>query len=472
MSGSIVKTATSLLVSMSSRQRPWQMALAMALGMLCGLVPKVTVLFAGLMVLCYLLPIHLPLALVTTLFVSVAGHLLHPMTGRLGLWALTHPHASEFWRKWHEVPLLPWLGLYDTVIHGSLALGLAMALPVFLVAWTVFSRLLTRRIPRVRPGAKLDPDRRPEIRPHVSAIQLPADTSSTLVDTGPRVADSPPPIAVTADLADETSDASQWDPMRRLESLLARTRDQATSADVNDIVQRSSQMTELVDEMIAGLEETQSLGNPAEGEHEDSAEFAESSRLGSQGLGDTSVDIAVGDPIREEDAEPVSGRPQSEVMGLTSAASDSAMTPSRTRSDGAQSLDETQIGPAQVASTPLQERDRFADQVSADQASDATRVLWSGHMAEKDPTLQRIENSPQAGHDITEDGSTPKARDSNVLGSHNSPYDDTQYEDPHSAVDEDGETVQNDSYHHALDSQHDEALRYLLLHLKQIRDRV
>jgi len=117
--------------SSSSHHRPWQIALGITIGLLIGLLPKTTALFAVVGILGFFMPVHLPLLALTAFVVTFATPLLEAPLGQLGLWSLTHPRTATFWFKLDRFPLIPWLGIHNSVVHGSLMLWLGAAFPAY-----------------------------------------------------------------------------------------------------------------------------------------------------------------------------------------------------------------------------------------------------------------------------------------------------------------------------------------------------
>ncbi len=117
--------------SSSSHHRPWQIALAVTVGLLLGIVPKSTALFVAFSLLCFLLPAHLPILVLCAVATWSAAPLLETPLAHLGLWSLTHPSLAPYWLKLDSLPLIPWLGVHNSVVHGSLLLWSCMSVPAF-----------------------------------------------------------------------------------------------------------------------------------------------------------------------------------------------------------------------------------------------------------------------------------------------------------------------------------------------------
>ncbi len=246
----------SLLRSTSSRHRPWQVALAVAAGLVCGLVPKTGFLFVGLLACCYCLPIHLPLALAATLVAACFAPLLEPAAGRIGLWSLTHPQLSSFWNQLDQLPLVPWIGLHNSVTHGSMLIGMALAIPTFLLAWALLGLM---RSASASPESKQnreenrtsDPDHQHEPIPHVSQF------ISSKADDNVKEEGLAETVEVKTGLNESAGipDAGESSVVVQLESLLAScASEDAHDVGGEEVVARASRMAQLVDEMVAALD--------------------------------------------------------------------------------------------------------------------------------------------------------------------------------------------------------------------------
>jgi len=242
-----------LIRSSSSRHRPWQLATAVAMGVLCGLLPKLNLTFLLLGCLCCLLPIHVPLAAVTCVLASMTLTYLAPVAGRLGIWSLTHPQLQDRWLNLDAMPLVPWLALHNSVVHGSLLIGLSLWLPVFLIARTLAQRTLSdmadeKQLITAQVVLQRDPDFVHEIRPNVGerippVLILPP---AVVVELSP-----PPATAVPA----SSKQIAACDPAmavsRNLQQLLTSCNDDdSSSLSVQQVVERASQIAQYVDELL------------------------------------------------------------------------------------------------------------------------------------------------------------------------------------------------------------------------------
>lgn len=253
-----------LLRSSSSRHQPWQLAAALAMGVLCGLLPKLSFLFCLIGCGCVLLPIHLPLAALTCAVASLAAMAAVPLAGRLGLWSLTHPVLISFWSTLDALPLIPWLGLHNSVVNGSILMGLGLWLPVYLATRPIARRLAASAT--VADTVWLDPDFTHELKPAVASVQRPTTPVSKLPIAIAWADSLPPPErletparleapvdhqlqAVPQVVEDPNNDGT--DPCTQLQHLLERCRsEEGSQLSVEEVVERATQMAVFVDELL------------------------------------------------------------------------------------------------------------------------------------------------------------------------------------------------------------------------------
>lgn len=133
------ETLIGLLHKSSNHCRPSQVAWAVVLGCFCGLLPKTSLLFPACFLVTFLLPIHFVTACVSMLVAGCCNPLLHPLLGNLGHWMF----QGEFTRQWvnrlDSIPLVPWFKLHNTVVMGAISLWAVLAGPFF---WLVRQALL------------------------------------------------------------------------------------------------------------------------------------------------------------------------------------------------------------------------------------------------------------------------------------------------------------------------------------------
>ena len=117
-----------------------QLAMGVAIGMMIGLVPKDSV-FVYLFALVLLLSTsNLLTGLISTFCFSWIAPLLDPITNSIGHFFLTIEGLGQAFARLNEIPLIPWTRFENTVVTGSVLLGLILLLPTYAISKQIFER--------------------------------------------------------------------------------------------------------------------------------------------------------------------------------------------------------------------------------------------------------------------------------------------------------------------------------------------
>jgi uncharacterized protein (TIGR03546 family) len=108
-----------------------QLAAGFTLGMMIGLVPKGNLIVLSLCVLLFSLRVNKGMALVAAILFSAISPFADSFTHKLGLAVLNTGALQSTYALAFSLPLGPWFGFHNTVVAGSLALGLYIAYPVY-----------------------------------------------------------------------------------------------------------------------------------------------------------------------------------------------------------------------------------------------------------------------------------------------------------------------------------------------------
>jgi uncharacterized protein (TIGR03546 family) len=110
---------------------PGQLAAGFTLGMIIGLVPKNNLIALSLCVLLFSLRCNKGLALLAAVLFAYVTTWTDPFAHKLGLAVLSMPSMQANYASAFALPLGPWVGFHNTVVLGSLVLGLYVSYPVF-----------------------------------------------------------------------------------------------------------------------------------------------------------------------------------------------------------------------------------------------------------------------------------------------------------------------------------------------------
>ncbi|XZE22583.1 DUF2062 domain-containing protein [Pirellulaceae bacterium SH449] len=142
MTSGTAKRKTNLLIDLLSRHRtPGAIAGGMAFGTMLGLMPKDSLVAVCILLLIAVLPVNQLLACVATLGLTLAESLTWGVTDRIGFLTLNLDIVSSLIGSLYQFPIAPWLRLENTVVMGSLILGVATWMPCFLLTYRLSTRI-------------------------------------------------------------------------------------------------------------------------------------------------------------------------------------------------------------------------------------------------------------------------------------------------------------------------------------------
>ena len=115
---------------------PPQLAAGFTLGMILGLVPKGNLIAVSLCVLLFSLRVNKGLALVAAVLFSFVSPWADAFSHKLGLVVLSAGSLQTVYASVFSLPLGPWIGFNNSVVTGSLLLGLYCSYPAYWVVRT------------------------------------------------------------------------------------------------------------------------------------------------------------------------------------------------------------------------------------------------------------------------------------------------------------------------------------------------
>ncbi len=133
-----IKQLNSIRLAIAGRQHPSQLAWGVAFGVLLGVVPHGNLLALLLLLLVLSLKLNHAMAAVTAVGVTFAAGYLDPYSHIIGQHLLTHPESGRWAVRAWQYPMVPWTDLNNTVVLGSLSIGLVSLIPTFALCYPVF----------------------------------------------------------------------------------------------------------------------------------------------------------------------------------------------------------------------------------------------------------------------------------------------------------------------------------------------
>lgn len=134
-----LKIVKSIMTTLHSSVSPNQIAGGCVLGMLLGLLPAKTLLTVFLAVIVLILNVNIGSAMLVATLTALVAFFLDPLFHATGHFLLVKSAGlTPLWTKLYNMPLIPFTRFNNTVVLGSLAVGLLLSGPVFLfMRWFV-----------------------------------------------------------------------------------------------------------------------------------------------------------------------------------------------------------------------------------------------------------------------------------------------------------------------------------------------
>lgn len=136
--------------AVTAENAPRQLAWGFAIGVLVGLVPKGNLIAIVLMTILGGLRVNLGAGMLAAFLFSWVGMVTDPLTHRMGLAILEIDALRPFYVWLYNLPLMAWTSFNNTVVLGSLLLGLTLVYPVFRLSEPQFEKYAPRFTARVQ----------------------------------------------------------------------------------------------------------------------------------------------------------------------------------------------------------------------------------------------------------------------------------------------------------------------------------
>ena len=145
-----MRTLAKLLKALNSEQEPGQIALAICFAWVMGITPLWSLHNLVVLFLVLFLRVNLSAFLVGFGLFSAVAYAIDPLSDRLGLGILTATSLEGLWMALYNTTIGRLGAFYNTLTMGSLALTLALFVPLYLVAVRLIVEYRDRVIAWVR----------------------------------------------------------------------------------------------------------------------------------------------------------------------------------------------------------------------------------------------------------------------------------------------------------------------------------
>lgn len=137
----LYKALKMLLAAIRGSNSPGQVGFGIALGMVIGLIPKDSLFAYAFGLVVFATNVNLLATSLSAFCFTWIGAFLDPVSHQVGYYVLTQPGLQSTFLWLYEQPLVPWTRFQNTVVMGSLLIGLISAFPVHLIARSSFVRI-------------------------------------------------------------------------------------------------------------------------------------------------------------------------------------------------------------------------------------------------------------------------------------------------------------------------------------------
>ncbi len=126
---------SNLIKILHSDASPAQIAGGVALGLIIGITPLLSIHNLFIVFIILLIRINLGSAILSFLLFSILAYPLDPLSHQLGMKILKFPELQSLWTDLYNTPGMRLTRFNNSIVMGSLALSLILLIPVWLSAF-------------------------------------------------------------------------------------------------------------------------------------------------------------------------------------------------------------------------------------------------------------------------------------------------------------------------------------------------
>jgi uncharacterized protein (TIGR03546 family) len=146
----IAKYLAKILKILNSEISPNQVAAGFAFGALLGLVPAKGLMPVVLFLVALVVNINLVMVMLGAALFKILSYAVDPAANQLGHQLLSQVSALQpLWTQLYNMPLVPYTRFNNTIVMGSLVIGLVLFIPLFFLAKWALVQYRTRYRQRV-----------------------------------------------------------------------------------------------------------------------------------------------------------------------------------------------------------------------------------------------------------------------------------------------------------------------------------
>ncbi len=146
----MLKVILKFLKALNSNSHPGEIAHAVCLGALLGLLPKNNIFWYIITVFVLFMRINKGALVLSTLAFTLLAPIFDPQINRLGYWFLTHPKLTPTFANLLDIPFVAYTKFNNTIAMGSLLCGLALYIPLYFIARLLVWLMRNKIVPVIR----------------------------------------------------------------------------------------------------------------------------------------------------------------------------------------------------------------------------------------------------------------------------------------------------------------------------------
>lgn len=139
-----------LLKALNSNDSPAQLCLAVVFALFLGITPLWSVYNLFWLFLLLVIRVNLSLFLLSWGLFTVIAYLIDPLSNQLGLWLLQQESLKAMWTTMYNSSVWRVLAFNNTLVLGSFALCVLLAVPVFIAVYIIVTRYRRHLLTRIK----------------------------------------------------------------------------------------------------------------------------------------------------------------------------------------------------------------------------------------------------------------------------------------------------------------------------------
>ncbi len=150
----MLKGIIKFFLILNSNQKAWQIAGAVAFGLLMAMVPAKNLLWVLLFILLFVIKVNKAVAMLFMLIFRLFAPLFDPLTEKLGFLILSMPSLEKFFTFLYNTPIIPFFAFNNSLVMGGFISGLVLFAPI-VILFTILVKIFRKKVSPKIKGSKI-----------------------------------------------------------------------------------------------------------------------------------------------------------------------------------------------------------------------------------------------------------------------------------------------------------------------------